>query len=148
MSTTQERRKRKLKRLQRNKNKQEKLQHDAIKKGHIIKEEHGQKLYSTGFIHNAYRQIMEKIWRNKNGDRYNYSKEAEADLFKRIRKYKDIILDLIIYWPRYHEEWVPYLYEEPLGLHFFNSFQTVIEEYYYYLNNGRFKNGRQLYNLF
>jgi hypothetical protein len=69
----------------------------AVNKGRIIKEEHGQELYSAGFCANSAKKLYELII--KKGD-----PETSITTKQRIQKYRKQILNLLVYWARYIED--------------------------------------------
>lgn len=74
-------------RRERNKAKEEVDKAKAIKNGKIIKEEHGQGMYSITYARRVANVIIDII-------------NNAPDKFKAIMKYKAKIFDLLVYWPR------------------------------------------------
>lgn len=74
-------------RRERNKAKEEIDKAKAIKNGKIIKEEHGQGMYSITYARRVANVLIDII-------------NNAPDKFKAIMKYKAKIFDLLVYWPR------------------------------------------------
>jgi hypothetical protein len=82
-------------RKQRNIAKNQKAKIEAIRKGKIIKEEHGQGMYSDSYCENSAIKLISLII--KEGDY-----QVNENVLQRIQKYKDQILNLLVYWSRYY----------------------------------------------
>lgn len=90
--------KKRWERKKKEREKNEKIKQSAINRGRIIKEEHGQKCYSREYCNNTSAVIDNKIIAESRVDVHN--RKTFKKYINSIQKYKDIILDLLIYWPR------------------------------------------------
>ena len=112
---------------------------NAVKRGRIIKEKHGQEQYSIEYCKTTYDTLRQLIYFNGPNDTKSY--------INKIQKYKDIILDLIIYWKRSHNNLFTQKYQsslpddEKLGypLHSvkYDYLLQYLRDYYSYIETGK-----------
>lgn len=126
MSSTANQKRRRQARKKRNREKDEQAKADAIRTGKIIHEQHGHKMYSEIYAENMSTKLIDIIeptaYVNK------------EDKIKNIQKYKEQILDLLIYWPRCIEKEeclrVKYDTAAPLFAYRYRRLQRFLFEYY------------------
>jgi hypothetical protein len=114
----------------------------AVKSGRIIKEKHGQGQYSLEYCQKTYDALRKLIYFNGPDDTKSY--------INKIRKYKDIILDLIIYWKRSHDNSFSKKYQSslpddeklgyPLSSVKYDYLLHFLRDYYSYIETGKIDN--------
>lgn len=126
MSSTANQKRRRRARKERNKEKDEQAKADAIRTGKIIHEQHGHKMYSETYANNMATKLINII-----EPTVYVSKD---DKLKNIQKYKEQILDLLIYWPRCieTEECLSIKYDpgDPLFGYQYRRLQKFLSIYY------------------
>ena len=126
MSSTANQKRRRQIRKEKNKEKDKQAKAEAIMSGKIIHEQHGHKMYSEIYAENMAVKLINIIEPNA------YVKKEER--IKNTQKYKEQILDLLIYWPRNIEadECLRVRYDpgDPLFGFFYRRLQRFLSEYY------------------
>ena len=106
--------------------KDEQAKAKAIRTGKIIHEQHGHKMYSEIYAENMATKLINII------EPTVYTSKEEK--IKNIQKYKEQILDLLIYWPRNIEtdECLRVKYDPgcPLFGYFYRRLQRLLSIYY------------------
>lgn len=126
MSSTANQKRRRQARKERNREKDKQAKAEAIENGKIIHEQHGHEMYSEIYTENMATKLINII------EPTNYT--SKEDKIKNIQKYKEQILDLLIYWPRCieKEECLRVKYDpgSPLFGYFYRKLQRFLSEYY------------------
>lgn len=126
MSSTANQKRRRQARKKRNREKDKQAKAEAIGNGKIIHEQHGHEMYSEIYAENMATKLINII------EPTNYTSKEER--LKNTQKYKEQILDLLIYWPRDIEEdeclRVKYDPGSPLFGYFYRKLQGFLSEYY------------------
>ena len=126
MSSTANQKRRRQARKERNRVKDEQAKAKAIRTGKIIHEQHGHEMYSEIYAENMATKLINII------EPTVYTSKEEK--IKNIQKYKEQILDLLIYWPRNIEtdECLRVKYDPgcPLFGYFYRRLQRLLSIYY------------------
>ena len=133
---------RRAERRNRNLEKEQQNRINAVKRGRIIKEKHGQEQYSIEYCKNTYDALRQLIYFRGPDDTKSY--------INKIQKYKDIILDLIIYWKRNHDNSFTKKYQSslpddeklgyPLSPMRYDYLLHFLRDYYSYIETGKTDN--------